>query len=84
MKWFDRGSIGECTAVASAKRAVRGDLSDGGFSDERVATESPEDARGRVEITIWAGRFFSKSDMFVRWLVTMKPDVSRLCRRLSR
>ena len=52
MKWFDRGSIGECTAVASAKRAVRGDLSDGGFSDARVATESPEDARGRVEITI--------------------------------
>jgi hypothetical protein len=44
--------MGEWTAVASAKRAVRGDLSDGGFSDARVATESPEEARGRVETTI--------------------------------
>lgn len=73
--------MGECTAVASAKRAARGDLNDGGLSEVRVATESPDDARGRVEITICAGRFVSESDMFVRCFVATTPDVSRLCRR---
>ena len=58
--------MGEFTVVASAKRAARGDLNDGGLSDDRVATESPDEARGRVETVIWAGRFFSKSDMIVR------------------
>jgi len=66
MKWLPLGSMGEFTVVASAKRAVRGDLNDGGLSDVRVATESPDEARGRVETTICAGRFFSKSDMIVR------------------
>lgn len=69
--------MGEWTAVASAKRAVRGDLSDGGLSDARVATESPDEARGRVETTISDGRFFSESDMVVRGFVTTTPDVSR-------
>lgn len=44
--------MGECTAVASAKRAARGDLSEGGLSEVRVATESPDEARGRVVTTI--------------------------------
>jgi hypothetical protein len=49
--------MGELTAVASAKRAVRGDLRDGGLSDERVATESSDPARGRVAILISSGFF---------------------------
>jgi len=52
MKWLPRGSMGEFTVVASAKRAARGDLNDGGLSDVRVATESPDEARGRVETVI--------------------------------
>jgi hypothetical protein len=52
MKWLPLGSMGEFTVVASAKRAARGDLNDGGLSDDRVATESPDEARGRVETVI--------------------------------
>lgn len=47
---FD-GSIGELTAVASAKRAVRGDFNEGGFTDNvdrDVACESPEADRSRT------------------------------------
>ena len=54
--------MGELTAVASAKRAVRGDLNDGGLREERVATESSDEARGRVAILIWSG-FFWLSDI---------------------
>ena len=54
------GSMGELTAVASAKRAALGDLSDGARADGAV--ESSEDARGRVEIVI-VGIFFWDSDI---------------------
>lgn len=77
MKWLDLGSMGELTAVASAKRAVRGDLSDGGLRDDRVATESSDDARGRAAILI-DSCFFSMSDMTVRTCFRGCPNVSRL------
>jgi len=69
--------MGELTAVASAKRAVRGDLSDGGLSDDRVATESSDDARVRAA-TLIDSCFFSMSDMIVRMDVRGWPGVSRL------
>jgi hypothetical protein len=47
--------MGELTAVASAKRAVRGDLSDGAFTEG--AEESSEEARGRVSM-VKVGCFF--------------------------
>ena len=58
------GSMGEQTAVASAKRGVRGDFSDGTLSDGAPAEESSEDARGREETeTVLEGFSEAKSDI---------------------
>lgn len=49
------GSMGELTAVASAKRAVRGDFNEGGLTDSEgavvvmVGMESLEAERSRTE-----------------------------------
>jgi hypothetical protein len=54
--------MGERTAVASAKRGVRGDLSEGTLSDG--AEESSEEARGREEtVTVLGGFSEVKSDI---------------------
>ena len=42
--------MGELTEVASAKRAVRGDLSEG--------TELDDDVRGRASVTVTVGPVF--------------------------
>ena len=55
------GSMGELTAVASAKRGVLGDASDGGFSDP--VEESLEGARGRVMVTVFTRGFSWLSDI---------------------
>ena len=58
--------MGELTAVASAKRAVRGDLSDGGFVQE-PSEESEVDARGRsVTVTLLTSFSALLSDIAVR------------------
>lgn len=57
--------MGEFTAVASAKRAVRGDFSDGALVEGAV--ESWEDDRGRE--TIVTLLFFWLFDMSVRYVM---------------
>ena len=53
--------MGEFTAVASAKRAVRGDFSDGALVVEPVVVESSDEALGLVA-TVTCG-FFWLSDI---------------------
>ena len=52
------GSIGEQTAVASAKRAVLGDFNEGGFVDDALE-ESLRGGDGRAVIVTCLGRGFS-------------------------
>ena len=72
---FDR-SIGELTAVASAKRGVLGDFSDGGLFDE--FEEPLERFAGRAGIlTVFTRGFSWLSDMALGTR-SWKDDVSRL------
>lgn len=68
MKWFEGGStkgflpflpgsMGEQTAVASAKRAALGDFGEPGLSDSVPLEESSEEARGRVDTETVLARF---------------------------
>lgn len=75
------GSIGELTAVASANRAVLGDLRDGGLRDG--ANESSDEARGRVEIVTDGAFFRSPADILVRSLTRVRVVSAEMGQRLS-
>ena len=81
------GSIGELTAVASAKRAVLGDFSDGGLLPRGgvvvllllLLVESSDEARGRVA-TVTVGVLFSLSDIASEGEVCLAPLAIRFAR----
>lgn len=62
--------MGEQTAVASAKRAVRGDFRDGALFDDPLE-ESSDEARGRAAMVICFGRDFS-------WLLDISSETKAL------